>query len=360
MTQKVPLYKNKLLEDLKGECWKEIPFTQGYYVVSNYGRVKALERQIITQNAPNGRWLNPRILSQWNCKIKNAYKGDVTNQLAVTFQLEGIRTTAMVRRLVYEAFLQPLTKEIMADKYVYPLDGNGLNCLPVNLGLATKKELRLLDLKNDRFIPPTEIMPKEFYSKNAKSINKLKRLQVKKYSADGLLKATYPSLTAAAKKNKVSVGCVALCVQKKLKKLKGFVYRYADESYGGEYSDWQGICKTIIRYSFDGKQIEIFPSISDAARKTQASSGDIIRCAKKITKQAGGFVWRYKGDHYEGEFKEELTKRQFRQCLPNGKEIALFNDISVAAEETNSSYEGIRMVLKNKNKSSNGFIWQYI
>jgi hypothetical protein len=33
MTQKVPLYKNKLLEDLKGECWKEIPFTK---VITSY------------------------------------------------------------------------------------------------------------------------------------------------------------------------------------------------------------------------------------------------------------------------------------------------------------------------------------
>lgn len=31
---------NKSLNNLWGERWKEIPYTEGYYLISNYGRVK--------------------------------------------------------------------------------------------------------------------------------------------------------------------------------------------------------------------------------------------------------------------------------------------------------------------------------
>jgi hypothetical protein len=33
---------------MKGEKWKEIPYTEGYYLLSNYGRLKALSRGIET------------------------------------------------------------------------------------------------------------------------------------------------------------------------------------------------------------------------------------------------------------------------------------------------------------------------
>ncbi len=137
------------------------------------------------------------------------------------------------------------------------------------------------------------------------------------------------------------------------------MYRYADERYEGEYINWQGNCKKIIQFNYDGTQVMIFPSINDAARNFGIANGDIIRSAKKITKQAGGFVWRYEGDNYQGEYNELLTKRKFIQCSPDGKEIAIFEDIATAAKDTNSTYEGIRLALKNKNKTSNGFKWQY-
>lgn len=37
---------NMSLEDIEGEIWKDIPEFEGYYLVSNYGRVKSLERDI--------------------------------------------------------------------------------------------------------------------------------------------------------------------------------------------------------------------------------------------------------------------------------------------------------------------------
>jgi hypothetical protein len=238
---RLPIYKNKSLRNLKGEKWKEIPFTEGYYAVSNYGRVKALPRVVFSDTAPKGRKLKERILSQAVGKQHNSYTGDKTFGLVVTFQFEGIKQRQMVRRLVYEAFVAPKSKESLEGKLVYPLDGNGLNCHAHNLGLATRSELRSKELRDQRYLPPVHLLPADYYLKLAVKAGRLKRRKVSKYKPDGTLLATYPSLTKAAEKNKVSIGCVGLCAQKKLKLLKGFVYRYTEQGYSGELKDWRGV-----------------------------------------------------------------------------------------------------------------------
>lgn len=44
------IYKNHSLKDIKGEQWKDIPSWEGYYQVSNMGRVKSVERTIVYSN----------------------------------------------------------------------------------------------------------------------------------------------------------------------------------------------------------------------------------------------------------------------------------------------------------------------
>lgn len=304
----IPVYKNKSLKNLQGERWREIPSTEGYYQVSNFGRVKALERIIISPAAPNGRKIKSKILSQYDSKSRNRYKNDYTHGLVVKFSFEGKRFAAMIRRLVYEAFVQPKTKQVMDGMYVCPLDDDGLNNRADNLALFTKRELRIYGLEKDRYQPPGVIVPGEDSRKRALRLNRAKRKRVKKYSPVGKLLATYPSLASAAKRNAVSVGCIGLCVKKKVKLIKGFVYRYEHDIYAGDLKNWQGRCKKIVQYTFKGKRIKSFPSIIEAARLLNIHKGDISRSAKKQTRQAGGFVWRFDGDIYKGEYKEILTK----------------------------------------------------
>ena len=40
------IYKILSLEDLKGETWNDIPNYEGYYKISNFGRIKRLKREI--------------------------------------------------------------------------------------------------------------------------------------------------------------------------------------------------------------------------------------------------------------------------------------------------------------------------
>ncbi len=356
----VPIYKNKSLEDLKGEVWKEIPFTEGYYVVSNLGRVKALERVVYSDTAPFGRRIKERILSQNIGKQPNSFTNDETFGLSVVYQFEGTRNFAMVRRLVYEAFIASKTNESMDDKFVYPLDGNGLNSRVENLGLATKSNLRLRDLNKERYLPPYHLLPKEDYVRFAIKAGRSRRKKICKYKPDGTLVATYPSISKAAEKNATSVGNIGQCISKKIKSLRGFIFRYAEDKYTGELNGLTGKTTKITQYHPDGRMIKSYNSIIDAARLLNIKPGSISRTAVGKSKHAGGFVWRYEDDVYRGEYKEILKKRKFVQLTLTGKRIKTFDSISRAANQTGSPYESIRLTLHGKNKTCNGYLWQWL
>ncbi len=284
------------------------------------------------------------------------HTGDTVYTLVVAFSFERAEFRYMVRRLVYEAFVQPVKERNMSNRFVYPLDGNGLNCRAENLGLASRSELRVMALKQSRYVPPARLMPKEYFHKQAKKGGKLKRRKVTKYTLDGIRKAVYPSLTKAAEKNGVSIGCVGLCVQKKLKSLKGFVYRYEEESYNG---DWKGIKKSVVQYTPEGKKVAVFKSITEAGHKLNILPNSIIRVTKGRLKQAGGYVWRYTGDSYSGEYAGVLKKTNVLQYSHDGKILDRFASVSEAARKTGFSYEGIRLTVQGKSKSSGGFFWKW-
>jgi NUMOD4 motif len=46
-------YQNRLLVDLKGELWDDIPGLDGCFVISNFGRIKRMRREQVTKNGAN-------------------------------------------------------------------------------------------------------------------------------------------------------------------------------------------------------------------------------------------------------------------------------------------------------------------
>ena len=50
MSKKEYPYQNLLLKDIKGEKWVDIPGFDGYYLLSNFGRVKRLKYEMQYRN----------------------------------------------------------------------------------------------------------------------------------------------------------------------------------------------------------------------------------------------------------------------------------------------------------------------
>lgn len=51
--------------------------------------------------------------------------------------------------------------------------------------------------------------------------------------------------------------------------------------------------KKIDKYSMDGKYIETYPSIGDAANKHGVSPASVSACCRGKTKSSAGFIWKY-------------------------------------------------------------------
>lgn len=211
----------------------------------------------------------------------------------------------------------------MDAKVVVPLDGNGSNCRVENLALITLSGLRLKRYGKGRFVSKLHSLPIERQLAIHKKADLKKRVKINKYTPGGTLITSYPGLTIAARKNKVSVGCVGTCAQKRIKILKGCVFRYASEGYRGELQSWNGKKLRVVQYSPEGKLLRVFNSIKEAAQAMKTHPNCVSNCANKKAKHAAGYVWRFEGDIYKGENKKALKKTKVVQLSLSGREFSI-------------------------------------
>lgn len=108
------------------EIWKEIKGYEGYYSVSNKGRVKSLERVVPHDEGRGERVIKERIITNW---VSNGYHN-------VSFSVDGKVTKHKVHRLVAAAFIPN-----HEDKFtVNHIDGDKTNNEVSNLEWATLSE----------------------------------------------------------------------------------------------------------------------------------------------------------------------------------------------------------------------------
>ena len=109
------------------EQWKECVGFEGYYEVSNLGRVRTVARESVKSN---GRKciIKERVISQ----------ADVKGYKKVTLKCDGVRKDMRVHRLVVMAFIGEPSKEMVNHK-----DGDKANNKLSNLEWATRSENEL-------------------------------------------------------------------------------------------------------------------------------------------------------------------------------------------------------------------------
>lgn len=101
------------------EIWKDVKGYEGYYQVSNLGRVKSIER-VIQKCRYGTRHLSERIRKTFT---------DKDGYLFVTFSHNNVRKTVAIHRLVAITFI-PKPK---GTSQVHHLDGNKANNCVDNL-----------------------------------------------------------------------------------------------------------------------------------------------------------------------------------------------------------------------------------
>ena len=101
------IWENRSLEDMEGEIWKDIEGYEGYYQVSNMGRVKSLDR-IIKNSANKSGYakMKGRILAQ---------NKDTKGYLTVTLCKCGKQSSPPVHRMVAKTFVDNIENKKTVD-----------------------------------------------------------------------------------------------------------------------------------------------------------------------------------------------------------------------------------------------------
>lgn len=135
----IPHFKNLSLVDIDGEEWRDINGFEGIYQVSNFGRVKSLERKIWKESRGIFQLHRERILRQ---KVR---KESVTEICMVTLQNKETRSSryfTSVGRLVALTFLNQ-----GPSRYVFHKDLDSTNNHVSNLEFRDDNSKMLFEAK---------------------------------------------------------------------------------------------------------------------------------------------------------------------------------------------------------------------
>lgn len=229
---------NKQLKSIKGEQWKEIHDTEGYYLVSNFGRVKSLPRFVEVfiprQQRSISYYTKEKILStkvreKWNSIANKPYY-----ECTVSIRFEGKERRFMIGRLVYHAFVREINFE--QDRLmIMHKDGDGGNNHYRNLKAGLRSQVTQRSYDSKRHISP-------FTLKTKAELKEIRRRAVKSR------------------------------------------------------------LKPIMQYSLKGKKLRRFESIKAASLQTGIPDSNIVNALKGNIRTAGGYLWEYDNNPKNGPF----------------------------------------------------------
>ncbi|WP_396142718.1 NUMOD4 domain-containing protein [Flavobacterium sp.] len=180
---------NTSLEDLSYEKWEQIENFENY-AISNYGRIKSLERS--TLSFKGGERIQPELIMKLIfVKQYNKYLDCYFYSTQCSFSLEGKKYRKSVARLMYYHFIEKFDMEDRKIVISFK-DYNSLHLHINNLEKLTASEKRLKTFENDK-------------ARN-RNVDYLK--PVSQYTIDGDLVADFESIYEAQKA--VGVGCESI------------------------------------------------------------------------------------------------------------------------------------------------------
>ncbi len=122
--------------------------------------------------------------------------------------------------------------------------------------------------------------------------------------------------------------------------------------------------RPVVQFDLNGKYVNDYLSCSHASCETGIGRHNIGDCANKITKQSGGFQWRYKDECITNEIepfhkKESCRKKQIIQLDLKGNLISVFNSVTEASKKLNIGRTTISSCLTGRISRASGYQWIY-
>lgn len=357
---------NRLLKDLKGETWNDIPGLDGLYLVSSFGRIKRLKREIIYSN-DRVITLSEKIKRTSVCKAPNEELGDFTLHLQVSVQVNRGTYRFSVRRLVYCCFV----KEFALDDplvLIIPKNGNGLDIRPGNLKMIKSWEQRKMTYSNGR---RTSSLKGRYEEKIKKASVTVCKKIVSKYSKAGKRIKTYPSVREAERMTGISHGSIGVSARGLVFSAGGFYWRYGD----AKRVDIKGMLEkrrqgyktrgmSVTQYDLLGNKVAGYPSMLNAEHETGIKVGSIRMVLLGRYKSAGGYFWK-KGngpvriDLSNHKASRALRVKEVSQYSIKGKHLCSFNSIVEASNALGVSPTAISAACSGKLSTCKGYKWSF-
>lgn len=254
---------------MEQEIWKDIPGYEGYYQISNLGRVKSLGR-VVTRG--NSYMTLPEKIKA--TPLRDGYR-------VVWLGKNGSRSKLyFIHRLIAEAFIPNPENKPYIDHINSIRDDNRIE----NLHWVTHKE----NLNNP-------ITKKKIQEGQIRLLSYRKSLgrkhdpkTVYQYTMDGEFVKEWFSVTDAERV--IGVHGISLAARGLSHQCAGFRWTYEK---GNLHININRSTRAVIQYSPSGELIKSWSSISAAGAALKINRSHICQCCMGKGKRAGGFVWKY-------------------------------------------------------------------
>jgi len=374
MRKKEYPYQNLSLEDIKGEQWKDIPELDGYYRLSDFGRVQRQAFEILCKDGKI-RQMHPKMMKPELTLIKNNSVNDNVFFLRVKITLSGKLYHISIARLVYYRFVKKFDIS-NHNLVVLTKDGNGKNVYPDNLVLVNSQRKQKRIFERNRLIRTFYHTYDEFIEEGVeKSINPYCK-QISQYTPDGRKIKTFPSIKAAAITLGISASGITSVLKERQVTCDGFVWRYGKdrridmkvfrENKKILFKKKRG--QKITQYDLKGKKVATYLAIADGARMTGVASGDICNVLSGKQRTAGGFIWRkgwgkatidVNNFVYGVTWRAQKRQKKVNQYTAAGKLVNTFASVKEAAAYMNVNPSAISYACTNNRKTSGGYKWRF-
>ncbi len=218
-------YQDLETSQLPGETWEPIPEYEDYYEVSDLGRVRSVDR-VIPHPRIKSQFVKGRILKQKVQVNQNTISDTPMIDLQVSLSKDGKQHFRNVRRLVYSAFVQPLSY-LQDHLYVINKDCDGYNNKLSNITCVSVKQKSQRAF--DRGRVPESILKyadRSSWRKHRGNCKPIQELDMK-----GNLIRTYESVREASRKSGVREERIIDVAKGRYKSWKGYRWEYVNPDH---------------------------------------------------------------------------------------------------------------------------------
>ena len=197
-------------------------------------------------------------------------------------------------------------------------------------------------------------------------------ISVSQYTDNGEFVSEYVDAVEAGKVVNIAPTHITACCRNRRKKAKGFIWRYSNELLTEEHIAWcnskENNCRTkpVCQYDLNGSLLNTYNSRIEAMQKTGVNDSSIYFCCNRITKTAGGWIWRSVDDllteediKWCNETASQKRQKSIIQYNIFGEFIKIYESATIAKKETGCDNSEIGKCCRGEIETAKGFIWRY-